>query len=647
MDAASWQKAKDVIAEALKRAPPDREAFVRERCQDPALAAEVLTMLAAYGGSDAPGPLSTVDPLDELDDQDDLEPGTRVGPYIIIDTLGRGGMGQVFLGSDPRLRRKVALKCVVTSLSDSGGRHLRILHEARAAARITHPNVAAVHDVVEHDDRAFIVMEYVEGESLAARLKRGRLPIESVLAIGRQLASAIGAAHAKGVIHRDLKPANIQITPEGSVKILDFGIANAPRHLTTAASGPTTASAGTRASASMAQAGTPPYMAPEQLIGRQADERSDVYSMGVVLFEMATGHRPYADSGTGELIFAQAGGAPRADTGDARVPRALADVVARALATDVQRRFQSASEVGAALEMVEQDFAARREPLWRATARVAVVTLTLSIVIGAVGFITTTGFNLTFGRAGPFATEPFVMYFVWGGRAVLPSAFVMLGTTAIVLSLRYVLRLVELIGPIGRTMAALRANGNAFAARAGLDRPAGLAQASAALALITLGAMSWYHADLITAWSSFVNSAPADRLMPIRPENLERIWYRIQFDVVTLGFGVLLLKVIRLQKRQKTHDGTAAVALLAAIIAVMVLMNEWPYRVLSHRDFERVDASGVECYITGESADDLLLFCPGSNRPRNRTVKRADPAVRRSGVFENVFEGLKPSRPGS
>lgn len=183
--------------------------------------------------------------------------------------------------------------------------------------------------------------------------------------------------------------------------------------------------------------------------------------------------------------------------------------------------------------------------------------------------------------------------------------------------------------------------------RAGLDKPAGLAQASAALAIVTLGAMCWYHADLITAWSSFVNSAPAEQLMPIRPENLERLWYRMQLDVVTLVFGFLLFKVIRLQKRQKTNDGTAAIALLAAIIAVMVLMNEWPYRVLTHRDFERVDASGVECYITGESADEFLLFCPGSSRPRNRTVKRTDPTVRRSGVFQNVFEGLKPSRPGS
>ena len=646
MDAASWQKAKDVIAEALKRAPSEREAFVREQCPDSSLAGEVLTMLAAYDGAELLEPRSPGDPFDELDDPDELEPGTRVGPYVIIDTLGRGGMGQVFLGSDPRLRRKVALKCVVDSLTGSVERRLRILHEARAAARITHPNVATIHDVLEHDDRAFIVMEYVEGESLATRLKRDRLPIADVLAIGRQLAAALGAAHAKGVIHRDLKPANIQITPEGSVKILDFGIANAPRHLTTIASGATTASEVTHPRGPMAQPGTLPYMAPEQLLGRQADQRSDVYSLGVVLFEMSTGNRPYVETDTSELIFAQAAGAPRADTRDARVPRALADVVAKALATDVTLRFQSAAEVGAALAALERDAAAGREPVRRKVARVAVGMLTIPIVLGAVGFITTWGFNLTLGRTGPFAVEPVAMYFVWGQRALLPSAVVMIAVTVTVAAARFTLRVMELIGPIGRLMVRARTAGRQLGARIGLDRAGGLAQASAVLAGATLGAMCWYHADLITAWGSYINSAPAERLWPLRSENLERIWYRYEFDVIIFAFGLLLFRVIRLQRREKTQDGTAAVAMLAAIIAVMVLMNEWPYRLLvgPHRNFERADIDQARCYIIGQSADEYLLVCPGAEPPRNRTVRRDDPALHRSGVFESLYSGLK--RPG-
>src|SRR5437667_1497020 len=164
---------------------------------------------------------------DEIDELADVQPGRRFGPYVIVDRLGRGGMGQVFLSSDTRLRRKVALKCLIASRVSADARRARILREARAAAGISHRNVATIHDVIEHDGRAFIVMEYVEGESLAARLKRERLPIDAVIAIGRQLVAALAAAHASGVIHRDLKPANIQLLPDGTVKVLHFGVAKA------------------------------------------------------------------------------------------------------------------------------------------------------------------------------------------------------------------------------------------------------------------------------------------------------------------------------------------------------------------------------------------------------------------------------------
>jgi len=136
-------------------------------------------------------------------------------------------MGQVFLCSDRELGRKVALKCLLTSRQDAGGDHDRIVREAKAAASINHPNVASVHHVIEHGERAFIVMEYVHGENLAAALTHGRLPMARVVEIGRELASALSAAHAKGVIHRDLKPANIQMGSGGGVKVLDFGVARA------------------------------------------------------------------------------------------------------------------------------------------------------------------------------------------------------------------------------------------------------------------------------------------------------------------------------------------------------------------------------------------------------------------------------------
>src|SRR3954470_1691292 len=222
MNPASWERAKDVIAEALQQAPAEREEFVRRRCTDTTLANEIITLINAYGDGD--DFLADSRPGGGDDEEDELEPGTRIGPYVILSSIGRGGMGRVFLGSDPRLRRKVALKCLMRSLAGSE-RRLQILHEARAAASIMHPNVATIHDVVEHQDRAFIVMEYVEGESLAATLRRGRLPMNRVISIGHQLASALAAAHACGVVHRDLKPANMHFATDGTVKVLDFGIA--------------------------------------------------------------------------------------------------------------------------------------------------------------------------------------------------------------------------------------------------------------------------------------------------------------------------------------------------------------------------------------------------------------------------------------
>src|SRR5438094_10225074 len=394
MDAASWQQAKDVIAEALRRTPSDRETFVRSRGTSPELADEILTLLAGMTGPhelDALDAVGATDdgPLEPPDgDADDLPPGTRVGPYVIVEPIGRGGMGQVFLGSDPRLRRKVALKCVLRTLAGSGERRLRILHEARAAARVTHPNVATIHDVVEHDGAAFIVMEYVEGESLSARMRRERLPIERVIDIGRQLASALGAAHARGVVHRDLKPANIHVGPDGTVKVLDFGVANAGRSIGTVGTSMSTGRPVAQPATRTPQPGTPPYMSPEQLLGRPVDERSDLYSLGVVLFEMATGRRPFRETEPEDLILAVTRGAPRADAEDKAVPRALADVIAKALEPDCNARFQSAVEFGTALNALQRR-GDRPEPLRRLAARVAVGMVTVPIVLGSVGFIAT------------------------------------------------------------------------------------------------------------------------------------------------------------------------------------------------------------------------------------------------------------------
>ena len=300
-------------------------------------------------------------------------PGESAGPYAILGRLGAGGMGEVFLALDSRLERRVALKCLFDVPTDDDA-HRRALTEARAAARIAHPNVAGVHDVFTLDDRTFIVMEYVDGESLAARMARGPLPIDVAIAFGRQLAAAVAAAHAQGVVHRDLKPSNAQITPDGTLKVLDFGIARfAISSLTTR-----TSNSQHEASALPATrgAGTPGYMAPEQAAGLGFDERSDIYSIGAVLYEMATSRclapaDPLRVSGHYRER-------PRADAVNPAVPRALADLIEKALAPDPALRFQQAADVERALAAIASSrprSVNRRRTILAVTAGVVILLL--------------------------------------------------------------------------------------------------------------------------------------------------------------------------------------------------------------------------------------------------------------------------------
>jgi serine/threonine-protein kinase len=352
VDSATWDKVKDWVVDASKLPPAERDAFVGLRCPDPAIRAEVLAWLRADDVTLTQVPGGT--PLVPRDGE--IAVGDRIGPYLIVDSLGHGGMGQVFLGNDMRLHRKVALKSLISSGEESSSDHRSpILREARAAAQINHPNVATIHDIVDHKTGTLIVMEYVEGESLSRALHRERLLLRRVVAVGRQLAAGLGAAHAKGVIHRDIKPANIHLTIDGPVKVLDFGVAAATAAFTTASG-----SGGVESRAS--RSGTLGYMSPEQMMLRPVDERSDIFSAGIVLFEMATGTRAYKGSGVPELAEAVNRPLRRADSVDPLVPRALADVIAKALDPDPAKRFQKASELGAALEAFERSRAFRALP---------------------------------------------------------------------------------------------------------------------------------------------------------------------------------------------------------------------------------------------------------------------------------------------
>ena len=634
MDPASWERTRTILDDALNLAPADREPFVRERCSgDRTLCAQILTLLEQHDSETvfAGAPL----PHDELDD---LPPGTSIGGYVIVDRLGRGGMGQVFLGRDPELRRKVALKCLLPagSVARKDDRAL-ILHEARAAAAISHPNVATVHHVIEHGDRAFIVMEYVAGESLAARLKRGRLPMEEVVAIARQLAAALSAAHAQGVVHRDLKPANIHITPGGVVKVIDFGVARAVR--TMPASGASATAPTTVYTADpvvrLARGGTPPYMSLEQLLGRAVDGRSDIYSFGLVLFEMATGHRPFAVTDPLDLVEAVARGAPRADAADSGVPRALADVIAQALSPDVSSRFQTAAELETALASAQAAIAPVRAPFITWLVRIAVGLVALLVVLGCLGFLSTLVFNKSLGRKGGFQSEPWIDIVIWGQRSLSGPVTLVVLASVFLGGIVTLLQLARTWPPVDWLAERARAWRAVAAVEMLLQNPTRIEQmvavaGSAAIALLLAG-----YADVTDAWSRELDTAPRASLEILSSVGPSMFRFRASMVVVAIGF--CLISVVRLRRRQPRALPRSSLHVCFAVFAAAVILNTLPHRLIRDNEQERVQFGGNRCYVVGSTPDQFLLFCPDLPPPRNRMVARNDAGLQRPGIRESIF----------
>jgi serine/threonine-protein kinase len=286
-----------------------------------------------------------------------LVPGTLLGPYEIVAPLGAGGMGEVWRARDSRLGREVAVKVLPAEFAADPERLKRFEREARATAALSHPNILAVHDVGSHDGVPYLVEELLEGESLRERLDRGGLTVSEALRIACEIAKGLAAAHEKGIVHRDLKPGNVFLTGDGTVKILDFGLAKlVPTVAADEAETLTQAAAATTKLGGVL--GTAAYMAPEQARGRPVDQRADVFAFGVVLYEMLAGERPFKGATGTEVMAAILTDEPASLP--AGVPPGLAAVVTRCLEKDPDRRYQRGSELRAALEAVQSGTVAER-----------------------------------------------------------------------------------------------------------------------------------------------------------------------------------------------------------------------------------------------------------------------------------------------
>ena len=279
-----------------------------------------------------------------------LASGLRLGPYEISGLLGAGGMGEVYKASDTRLGRPVALKVLPSHLAGDGERRQRLALEAKAISALSHPNICVLHDVGHQDGIDYLVMEYLEGETLAARLRRGPLPLAEALRLAGEMAVAIDLAHRAGIVHRDLKPGNVMLTKAGT-KLMDFGLAKLREHEDHRQEGAWADRATMTRGAPLTQAGTIVgtlgYMAPEQLEGRGADARTDIFALGVVLYEMVTGTSAFNGTSQASLIAAILGSEPRPVSSiDPRSPPALDRVVSACLAKDPDQRWQSAHDLG-------------------------------------------------------------------------------------------------------------------------------------------------------------------------------------------------------------------------------------------------------------------------------------------------------------
>lgn len=346
-----WQRAKVLLAEALELPAGERASFLDSRCGgDPALRRELDALLAASDGDGfldgepalpgpGSGPVTPATPAAPA-----ITVGEVLGPYEIEKKLGEGGMGEVYQALDSRLGRRVAIKILPVRLSQNASALKRFERETKALAALSHPNILAIFDVGRHGGTAFAVTELLTGATLRERLERGRLPVATAVEIATQAARGLAVAHAEGIVHRDLKPENLFLTAGGPVKVLDFGIAA----FTPLWGGPDEAF---RLTADHAVLGTARYMSPEQAKGETCDHRSDIFSLGAVLYEMLTGSPAFPGEAAIDALFAviELEPAPLETLCPSASPQ-LVRLVHRCLDKDPARRFQSASDLAFHLE---------------------------------------------------------------------------------------------------------------------------------------------------------------------------------------------------------------------------------------------------------------------------------------------------------
>lgn len=639
-----WRQVEPVLTQALLLPDNDRDTLLDTVRLEEAIRRDLRELLRRSVAAPAPGVGTATLPSAEVVQVPRFVPpalssGATLanGRYIVIRQIGRGGMGAVFLAHHTVLGKLVALKLMP---HDD-----QVLAEGRKAAICSdHPHVATLHDVLTEQigEQTFgmLVMEYVAGTPASRLLDDGPIEIPKVVKWGRQVAAAVAHAHEHQILHCDLKPANIVVGPDGNAKVLDFGISRTTFDT---------------ADADQPLRGTLPYMAPEQLRAQEFSPAGDIYSLGVTLFELATGRRPFDDEGGLLRMRILAAPPPAASDFVPAIPLELQRVLEQALEKEPEKRFRSARAFERALEAVGPVLnpggvippTIVRVSLW---TRVAVSALALAAAVAALvilGAYTSAAYNLTLGRAG-FANESVFDWFNWGFRAST-GPFAMLVISVLLWSVARVLwRLsMRLADPEGRRRTRFGVRARGLIASTGLDEVTVRAAAALIASMLMLAFAVFSYRDLIPSFVALAATSPPELLARLSPDFFaEHNAYRRLFSLSVLVIIAAWYPVLSTpERRRSVPRGLLVTGGLSLLIALILLHH--PHRMLFSETAgygaERVRWQERDCHVLGQRGSDTLLLCPEFRPPaegRHRIVRTGDPGIESQGVRESVFRGF-------
>jgi hypothetical protein len=555
------------------------------------------------------------------------------GRYRLDQKVGEGAFGCVYRAWDPELEREVAVKVLHKRIAEARLRQA-LLHEGRALARVRHGHVVTVLSVESHDDQIALCMEFVHGETLEDVLNRGPLSAGEATLACQDVCRALAAVHLAGFVHQDVKARNVMREKAGRIVLMDFGAGQDISKL---------AAAGRRV------AGTPLYMAPEVLAGEPASVVSDVYSVGVLLYHLVTGHYP-VEGATLEGICAAHMQGRRRLLSERRpdLPVSFLQVVDKALASDPKRRYASASQlleglVGIAEDVKRAEPGPSPAPLGRAVTAVGALLLA---ALG-VGFIMSVEFNHALGRS-EFVRETPLTWLIWGLRSWLGTVITLLvyglGASALLVVWQLAIR----ISPRARGLeAAATGRLKEAAQRFRLNDPT-IIVSSAVLAVGTaLVFCFWYFAPLLATLLSDFSTGPREALDLLSPDKRQSYHelYRKAFTGIVIAAGLVWYASWSVARRQHDALHIAIAAGAGGVFVLSLIYLSVPFRVIYQNKFDAVRWESADCYAIGERQDDLLLFCPLLEPPRNRVVKKGSPGLEYAGRVENIFTPLQPAAP--